>query len=125
MSWTKGVIQELRYNVLLRTFLELFVDLYVSSVINLYVRKLNTAHEIASLVIAVILMMVLTYIPIFNAIFILKNRQRLDSYIIRFGTLFDSFKENSKLALLFQTFFLIRRCAFGCILIFGRNNGYL
>ena len=125
VSWVDGILQELRYNAVLRTFLELFVDLYVSCVINLYVRNLNSTLEIVSLVIAIILMLVLTYIPLFNAYFILKHRGELEPFKTRFGTLFENFRESSSAALLFQTFFLLRRCAFGCILIFGRNNGYL
>ena len=122
-DFVKRFLSSLRYNAIFRSYFEMYLDLQISCLINIISLDCSNSFRIASMVVAIAVCIGLLYVPLFNASFILRNRQRLNTYKSRFGTLFDSYKYDRIAALMYQVIFIARRLLYVMIIVIGRNNG--
>lgn len=113
------VLKLIIWGLVIRFMLETFLTVCLSVCLNFYAFSLGNSSEILSSVLTIIVSLAYSVL-FFFAYFILhikrrKLKQKL--YIQKFGAFYEELRLNSKMALLYNLFFMLRRFLFIAIII--------
>jgi cysteine-rich repeat protein len=123
--WVKKKIMELsqeyKYNFFLRIGLELFLEIFVLSLLNIRHSKLNNIYQITSFGISWIFIALWVSFFIWSIIFSWRNYFEIKGKKFEkaeFYSMFGEYKMDNMPQMLFNTFFMTRRILYAWIIIF-------
>ena len=112
---------------MMRFIMEFYVPVFISVSLNAKKLSLEGPLDYVSIVLAALFSLLLVLIPVYYAIIIYRNRNRLadPDTIDRYSVLYDGLKKNSIAALLTHQVFLLRRLLMVIVLLFCKFSIHL
>jgi len=108
------------YNAFIRLALESYLEITLSSMLNLKRPDISLSGEAASTFASFLFIVLNTLLPLMLLFFVYRHFRELfcDEFVVKFGSFYDTLKGDAILALSFHVFFLIRRYIYALTILF-------
>ena len=115
---------EYRYNFFLRTGLEIFLETFIITLLNIAHAEFTNFSKILSFTLSLIFIVILITFFLWSLQHSLKNYPKYKGKkydISEYESMFGDYKTENLPQFLFNSFFMLRRMLFACIIIFLEN----
>jgi len=115
------------WGIVIRFMLETFLSVILSICLNFYFFSTETVSETVSGVITIIIATAYTYLSFYAFfIFYFKRRKlKLIIFVSKYGAFYEELRIQSRMALLYNIFFMIRRLIFVSVIIILNSHSMI
>jgi hypothetical protein len=111
------------WNLILRNFLEGYMEYAISSLINIYKLEWDSGTHKFSSIFSIIIFAWIFLLPFLVWFILWRNFEKLEKKesVISFGSIYMELRVGSKNALLYNVFFMLRRLLFTIVILVFKN----